>query len=121
MPGFVSICDQINSQFTPANIRKFAKHRDKFKPGKMIDPALIFTPGTPDYRQLTAYLNQLPKPLHNILRGLIHDALDSAALTQMIFTWAPGYDNELTIWHPECGISVLVKSREMREVSDETA
>ena len=44
-------------------------------------------------------------------RGVIYHALSSRPAKPIVFSWAPAYDHELTIWETTCGISVLYKSR----------
>lgn len=111
MPGFTAMIAELNRQFHPNHIGDFAKNVDAFAPGRKLDTSLIAPRGSAVQRGFSTFLEQMPGSLYESLRGVIHHALSSSPPTQVTFAWAPSYDYEMTIWHAECGITVLFKSR----------
>ena len=55
--------------------------------------------------------SSMPGSMRESVRSVIYHALTSKPAKPIVFSWAPAYDHELTIWETTCGISVLYKSR----------
>jgi len=64
-----------------------------------------------------AYLEAFPSGLKEAVRAVLHDNLSSGNPLDVTVAWAPGYDDELSIFQvadsdlSEGGITILVKSR----------
>ena len=64
-----------------------------------------------------AYLEAFPSGIKEAVRAVLHDNIASGAPLDMTVAWAPGYDDELSIWqvangeHTRGGITVFVRSR----------
>jgi hypothetical protein len=64
-----------------------------------------------------AYLAAFPSGLQEAVRALLHDNLVSDAPLDVTFSWAPGYDDQVSLWQvadgerSAGGITIFVRSR----------
>ena len=64
-----------------------------------------------------AYIAAFPSGLQEAVRALLHDNVASGAPLDITFAWAPGYEDELSLWqvadgeHTAGGITVFIRSR----------
>jgi hypothetical protein len=64
-----------------------------------------------------SYIAAFPSGLQEAVRALVHDNIASGAPLDMTFAWAPGYEDELSLWqvadgdHTTGGITVFIRSR----------
>jgi hypothetical protein len=106
MPMFHSVVRHLNRQFDEDNIAGFAKNAPAFAPGRSLDVSVLNFPNKSMSGLFQTYLNGLPSGLQEVLRSVIYHALTASPPIPVSFSWAPAYDNELTLWHPPCGIMV---------------
>ena len=64
-----------------------------------------------------SYIGAFPSGLQEAVRALLHDNIASGAPLDVTFAWAPGYEDELSLWqvadgeHTAGGITVFIRSR----------
>jgi hypothetical protein len=119
MPAFQTALALINTGFSKDNIKGVAPSANLFAPGKPLSGGLklFVDPQSALHNLLVPYLDALPQSIQESLRSTFYYALSSNPPVQVTSAWAPGYDNELTIWQaPDTaatkgGITVLLKTR----------
>jgi len=93
------------------------KFREKFAPGNPLAAGVVITKEAAIHESYAAYINDIPIGIQEAIRSVIYYALGTKPPTQISFSWAPGYDYEVTMWQaPDTsktrgGVTVLVKSR----------
>ena len=110
MVMFAALIRHINRQFDDDRIEAFARNAAQFAPGRHLNVDVLQFPDAALARHFQTYLNNLPGSLQEVLRCLFSRALSASPPIPMTFSWAPGYDYEMTVWEPECGILVQFKS-----------
>lgn len=110
MPMMQAAVRRLNRQFDDDHIANFAKGWEAFAPGQPLDAGLLLEAG-PLRDNFQGYLDRLPGGMREMLRGLIHYALSASPPVPITFAWAPGYEFELSVWQPACGVTVLLKGR----------
>ena len=114
MPRFQAMIGELNHRFDHEHINETVKSIELFEPGRPLSG--IFE-RSPLHRLFASYLEEVPFIFKDTLRSVMYYALSTTPPTPVCFSWAPGYDFELTIWQapdtPETrgGITVLTKSR----------
>jgi hypothetical protein len=117
MPALQTAITNLNVEFSPDRIDKFAANAKAFAPGQPLNADLLAKPGSILHQALDEYLRTLPRTFHETMRAIIYEALSASPPIPVTFAWAPGYDFELNIWHaPDAvrtrgGVTVLIKSR----------
>jgi hypothetical protein len=120
MPMMQTTLAGLNGAFSEPKITALAAQRDTFAPGQPLHEALAnhgAEPGTVLHRALREHLRKLPPAISECLRATIHHSLGTSPPTPVTFSWAPGYDHEVSVWQsPDTkqtrgGVTVLIKSR----------
>lgn len=117
MPGLQTVLGKLNAAFSREGIRKMAESREKFAPGNPLAAGIVITRDHALFDFYSAYINSMPGSMQAAIQSVIYYALGTSPPVQIVFTWAPAYDYELTIWHaPDTrstrgGITVMIKSR----------
>jgi hypothetical protein len=119
MPAMQTVAGHLNHAFDKDHIKETAKHRDAFSQGKKLADGVKLLLGKQKALSdvLLPYVSALPGGIQESARSIIYFALDPDSLTHITFSWAPGYDAEMSIWQaPDTratsgGITVLLKSR----------
>ena len=114
MPTFHAMARRANAALTREGLD--GVDRDTFAaPGSLV--AGLRALGVVDSDEEAAFLGAFPTGLQEAMRALLHDNLTSGAPLDVTVAWAPGYEDELSLWqvagndHTNGGITVLVKSR----------
>ncbi len=110
MPKFLKHLPTLNARFSEDNIAELARDLDRFAPGKGIDPALMIEQGTPLNRLFQTFLGRLPATFHEAVNAVVRSALSTTPPTPVTFAWAPAYAEELTVFHADCGVTILIKT-----------
>jgi hypothetical protein len=111
MPMITASLAEVNSRFGPKTIDDLAKRRDAFSPGRKIEVALLVGEDPDLQKTLESYLSRLP-PLHyETLRSALYYGLTSDPPKPVSISWAPAYEDELTLWDTPCGVLVQVRTR----------
>lgn len=110
MPMFQALVRHLNRQFDEDRIKAFATNADQFAPGRGLNVEVLQFPNVALARLFQTYLNNLPDSFREVLRCLFSQALSASPPIPMTFSWVPGYDYEMTIWQPACGILVQFRS-----------
>ncbi|HEY2885432.1 MAG TPA: hypothetical protein VGJ08_09490 [Rhizomicrobium sp.] len=111
MPMHTKMLHKLNQRFGEDEILRTAKHADAFAPGRQLNADVVLRKGAAFYKSLQAFVEKMPGSMRESVRSVIYHALTSKPAKPIVFSWAPAYDHELTIWETTCGISVLYKSR----------
>ena len=108
------VLGELNAAFGGKHPTVSTEHFKAFSPGAELGPALL---GVMDSKHeelnglLNAYVSMMPRGFQETLRAIIYHALSSEPRVLLNFSWAPGYDFEITLWDAPCGITVLIRSR----------
>lgn len=114
------ILGELNAAFGGTSPTIGPDKRSYFSPGKPLGPALVslLNPEKNELNQLlAAYIELMPGGFQETLRTVIHYALERDPQVLLNFSWAPGYDFELSMWEivepPEhnSAIHLLLKGR----------
>ena len=114
MPRFQAMISELNHKFGHERIGETVKMIELFEPGRPLSGVFERSPLN---RLFSTYLETVPFIFKDTLRSVMYYALSTTPPTPVCFSWAPGYDFELTIWQapdtPETrgGITVHIKSR----------
>jgi hypothetical protein len=118
MPMLQTYSLKLNHHFHPDRIDAFAAQRKAhFAEGAPLDLSFLEEASTPLHRAWNSYVAKLPGSFTEALRSVIRYALSTSPPTPINFSWAPGYDYELSLWQaPDTnltrgGITVLLRSR----------
>jgi hypothetical protein len=117
MPGLQTVLSKLNHHFGRDGIKKMVKHRAKFGTGKPLAAGIVVTPDHALHKFYSNYVNSMPGSMQEAMRAVIHHSLGTKPATPITFSWAPGYDYEMSVWHaPDTsatrgGVTVMVKSR----------
>ena len=110
MPMLHAMVRHLNRLFDDDHIREFAKQAHQFAPGQALDVDVLKFPNAALARRFQKYINHLPDGMKEVLRALFSHALSASPPIPMNFSWAPGYDYEMTMWEQECGILIQFRS-----------
>ena len=114
MPFFQAMASRANATLTKQGLR--GKDPDLFGEGRSL---------VADLRELrivetdeeAAYVDAFPSGLREAVRALLRSNLTSGEPLDVTFSWAPGYDDEVTLWQVANsdrsggGITIFVRSR----------
>lgn len=110
MPMLAVAVRRLNRRFDRDNIDEFAKRVDDFGPDRQLTADLFLTDESDTFKAaMQAYIDRLPGSFKESLRSTIYYALRRKK--PVTFNWIPGYDFELQMWEPSCGVTVLLKGR----------
>ncbi|MDE2361195.1 MAG: hypothetical protein KGM42_00845 [Hyphomicrobiales bacterium] len=126
MPGLQTIVNEMNVIFGARNVRELSKRRELFALDKPLGSAGVVV-GKEDvqYNLWQKYLAGLPPAIQKTIQAVVYLALDPAAPRTINWSWAPGYDYEITVWdvpdnsvtNTPGGITLLIKSPYPKEGS----
>ena len=92
---------ELNSGFGGKHPKIGPDKRMAFGPGEDLGSALVSVMN-PEHEELNGllkiYVSMMPRGFQEALRSVIHYALSSDPQVLLNFSWAPGYDFEMTIW-----------------------
>ena len=115
MPTFHAIVRRANAKFTAEELSGLDPAT--FAEGRSLVEALEGLGVVEADSDEAAYLARFPSGLQEAVRALLHDNLISGQPLDVTFAWAPGYDDEVSLWqvadgeHSAGGITVFVRSR----------
>jgi hypothetical protein len=114
------VLGELNAAFGGKYPKVGTEHFKSFRPGADLGPALVSVM-SPEHEELNgllhAYISMMPRGFQESLRSIIHYALSSDPRVLLNFSWAPGYDFEMTIWEmvepapAHTGMTILLKGR----------
>lgn len=111
---------ELNTAFSTHRIQDTSQQSGHFAPGKPLPSAianLVAKQGTQYHDTVKAYVAMWPAALQETIRTNIYYALTTTPPILMNFSWTPGYDFEVAVWHVDepppaaSGITVQLKSR----------
>jgi hypothetical protein len=120
MPFLLGVLGELNVRFSEHRVHELVAQRANFaqdKPFASVMADLVGSPGNPGHEALKAFIAAMPGSFQKALAAGVHSALSTTPPTLVNWSWAPGYDYELTINHvPETapepsGLMVRLKSR----------
>ena len=108
----------LNRKFDHDRIEEFSQHADEFAYGKQLNVALIAPKGKLR-KVFENYVQRMPEAMRESIRSMMFLALSSKPPKPMSFSWSPAYEFELTVWQPDCNITVHLKGPYPDEYADE--
>jgi hypothetical protein len=114
------VLGELNSGFGGKKPKVGKERRKDFEPDKHLGKALagVMDPANQELNELlSGYISMMPRSQQEALRAIIYYALSSEPQVLLNFSWAPGYDFEMTIHEMvepapfQSGVSIALKGR----------
>ena len=114
------VLGELNSGFGGKKPKVGKDKHKAFEPGNDLAKGLssVMDPAHEELNKLLeAYVSMMPRSHQEALRSIIHYALTSEPQVLLNFSWAPGYDFEMTIHEMvepapfQSGVSIALKGR----------